>query len=80
MSKTVILLLCSLCVGQAVRTPSAREHTAIKPLRETELDLAGLRLSSDVPVDPDGKQGPRRTAGYYSLKHTQVCELLGSFQ
>jgi hypothetical protein len=77
----IVIVICLFYVAQAVRIPLV-PHDAVLPhtprLRETELDVASLRLAQDLPVDPDGNHGPKRIAGYYSLKHTQVCPFLGT--
>lgn len=39
-------------------------------LRETDLDLE--LMGHKLPVDPIGKYGPKRVAGYFALNRTQV--------
>jgi hypothetical protein len=68
---TMIVFLVALICPFAILAQLV-EPERPRLLRERPLDLETMKLGTSIPVDPSGKHGPKRVAGYYSLNRTKV--------
>lgn len=62
--------LCLVAAALATLQCYASASSANPRLRETDLDMN--LMGHQLPVDPDGRDGPKRVAGYFALNRTEV--------
>lgn len=58
----------------AAVTLQASASTGPSRLREHNIDFE--LLGRELPVDPDGKDGPKRVSGYFALNRTEARSIL----